>query len=140
MRTGVREMNLGPAGFVNAAAGMVHAAMKGLATANTGRFVVNEDNILAAGKIIQAQIDALRDRLDNASNDLQVVPPGGDTVSGLVAEEWNKRLIYDEGSYAQRVNAYVEGLDNLVKQLRDSAVAYGYNEEEIEAALGTKSA
>jgi hypothetical protein len=140
MRTGVREMNLGPAGFVNAAAGMVHAAMKDLATANAGRFVVNEDNVLAAGKIIQAQIDALRDRLEDARGDLQVVPPGGDTVSGLVAEEWNKRLIYDEGSYAQRVNAYVEGLDNLVKQLRDSAVAYGYNEEEIEAALGTKSA
>lgn len=140
MRTGVREMNLGPAGFVNAAAGMVHAAMKDLATANAGRFVVNEDNVLAAGKIIQAQIDALKDRLDDSKGDLRVVPPGSDRVSGLVAEEWNKRLIDDEGSYAARVDAYIVGLENLVTQLRDSALGYGYNEEEIAAALGTKSA
>ncbi|MFC5285649.1 hypothetical protein ACFPM7_01170 [Actinokineospora guangxiensis] len=136
----MREMNLGPAGFVNAAAGMVHAAMKGLATANSGRFVVNEDNILAAGKIIQAQIDALKDRLDDSKGDLRVVPPGSDRVSGLVAEEWNKRLIDDEGSYAVRVDSYIVGLENLVTQLRESALGYGYNEEEITAALGAKSA
>ncbi|GAA4444291.1 hypothetical protein ACFQV2_38045 [Actinokineospora soli] len=133
-------MNLGPAAFVNAAAGMAHAALKDLATAGSGRFVVNKDNVLVAAKIIQSQIDALRERLDDAKDDLQVVPPGGDTVSGLVAEEWNKRLIYDDNSYSQRVAAYVEGLDNLVRQLRDSALSYGYNETEVEAALGQKSA
>ena len=140
MRTGVREMNLGPAGFVNAAAGMVHAAMKDLATANAGRFVVNEDNVLAAAKIIQNQVLVLKERLRHAKNDLMVVPPGGDTVSGLVAKEWNKRLVTDDGSYAIRVQEYVDGLDKLVIQLRDSAMAYGYNEDEVAAALGITSA
>lgn len=132
-------MNLGPAGFVNAAANMVNAAMKDLATAQAGRFVVNKDNVLAAAKIIQTQADALRDRLDDAKDDLEVVPPGTDMVSGLVAKEWNRRLIFDNGSYVQRVNAYVDGLDSLIKQLSDSAVAYGYNEDEVATALGKTS-
>lgn len=133
-------MNLGPAGFVNAAANMVNAAMKDLATAQAGRFVVNKDNVLGAAKIIQTQVDALRDRLNDASGDLRVVPPGHDMVSGLVAEEWNKRLIDDSDSYAARVDAYVVGLEKLVKQLSDSAKSYGYNEDEVAAALGTKGA
>lgn len=133
-------MNLGPAGFVNAAAGMVNAAMKDLATAQAGKFVVNKDNVLAAAKIIQTQVEALRQRIDEAAMDLQVIPPGGDMVSGLVAEEWNKRLIFDEGSYAARVEAYASGLEGLVTQLRDSAKAYGYNEEAIATALGAKGA
>lgn len=130
-------MNLG---FINAAAGMANAAMQDLATASAGRFVVNKDNVLAAAKIIQSQVTALKERLRHAKNDLMVVPPGGDIVSGMVAEEWNKRLILDEGSYAIRVQEYVDGLDNLVIQLRDSAMAYGYNEDEVATALGTTSA
>lgn len=133
-------MNLGPAGFVNAAANMVNAAMKDLATAQAGRFVVNKDNVLGAAKIIQTQVDALRDRLALAWDDLEVVPPGNDTVSGLVAEEWNRRLVFDQGSYASRVEAYVTGLEALVTQIRDSALAYGYNEDEVASALGTKGA
>ncbi|GGS19950.1 MULTISPECIES: PE domain-containing protein [Actinokineospora] len=126
-------MNIGDVGKI---AGAVVADLQNLATAKSGQFVVNRDNVLAATKVIQNQVDSLRDRTVDAAELLRVVPPGQDQVSGLVAEEWNRRLVYDEGSYVERVKAYIKGLDNLVVQLRESAIAYGFNEDEIEAALG----
>ncbi|MGX7823866.1 hypothetical protein ACTG9Q_02115 [Actinokineospora sp. 24-640] len=126
-------MKIGDVGMI---ANAVSASIRGLATANSGTFVVNHDNVLAAAKIIQNQVDVLKTRVDEAAMDLQVVPPGNDRVSGLVAKEWNKRLLIDEGCYAQRVKDYTDGLDKLVTQLRDSALAYGYNEDEVAAALG----
>ncbi|MGW5051141.1 hypothetical protein [Actinokineospora sp. NPDC004072] len=130
-------MNIGAVGKI---AGAVVADLQSLATASSGQFIVDKDNVLAAAKIISTQVDQLKTRLSDASRDLRVVPPGGDMVSGLVAKEWNERLLFADDSYARRVKDYVVGLENLVVQLQESALAYGYNEEEIAQALGKTSA
>ncbi|GLW92299.1 PE domain-containing protein [Actinokineospora globicatena] len=110
-------------------------------TATTaGQFLINHDNVLAAAKIIQTQVDALQSQIDAAVADLEVVPPGDDDVSLRIAQEWNDRLVFQPGSYSVRVDEYITSLRNLVNQLKDSARAYGYNEEEISAALGAAGA
>ncbi|GAA3022102.1 PE domain-containing protein [Actinokineospora globicatena] len=107
-------------------------------TATTaGQFLINHDNVLAAAKIIQTQIDTLQDRVKGALVDLVVVPPGDDDVSVQIAQEWNERLTRQDGSYRQRVMEYMASLDALVRQLQESAKTYGYTEEEIAAAIGT---
>jgi hypothetical protein len=102
----------------------------------SGQFVVNHDNILAAAKIIQSQVDSLGTLVSDAGFDLPIDQPGDDIVSTKVAEAWNDLLIFNDDSYIARINEYVVGLTNLVQQLKDTAKTYGYNEEEITAALG----
>lgn len=123
-------------GIAAAAVQAAQHALKNLPT-NGGQFVVDHGNVLAAAKIIQAQVDALEDRVDGVIDDLKVVGPGRDIVSRRVAEAWNERLVLDDDSYRQRVSDYVAGLRKLVVQLTDSAKAYGYNEDEISAVLGS---
>lgn len=101
-----------------------------------GRFVVNHDNVLAAAKIIQSQVDSLKDALDAAQGQLTIDPPGDDDVSKPMADAWNAILVTNGDSYATRVREYIEGLDKLVEQLKGTAKDYGYNEDQIIAALG----
>ncbi|WP_035304449.1 PE domain-containing protein [Actinokineospora inagensis] len=124
---------------VAATARMAAEAIHQSTRTTTGQFVINRDNVLAAAKVIQVQADTLQKRLDDAARDLQVVPPGNDDVSRHIATEWNDRLIFQDGSYSIRVNDYITGLRDLVNQLRTSAKTYGYNEDEIKAALGSAS-
>jgi hypothetical protein len=44
-------------------------------------------------------------------------------------------LVEDDDSYAHRVADYVTSLKKLAVQLGDTAKAYGYTEDEIEAAF-----
>ena len=98
---------------------------------------VNHDNVLAAAKIIQTQVDALFDVLRLRGEELPVVPAGNDRVSIEVANAWNDRLIGADDSYASRVALYVESLQKLVTQLRDSAKQYGFSEEDIATSFGS---
>lgn len=125
-------------GTVGAIAGAALEAARSLMGGSpaSGQFVVNHDNILAAAKIIQTQADSLRDLVSLAGEDLRIDQPGEDIVSLKVAEAWNNVLVIEEDSYVSRIGEYVLGLNNLVQQLSDSAKTYGYNEEEIAAALG----
>lgn len=109
-------------------------------TLKSGTFTITKDNVLAAAKIIQAQAEALADKLDIASGDLVVVPPGDDDVSIRIAPAWNDILVYNQDSYANRIREYIVGLRNLAKQCADSARAYGYTDEAVAAALGTHGA
>jgi hypothetical protein len=116
---------------INAAFKQVNEATQGL----SGTFTVNRDNVLAAARIIEAQADALKERFQNIKRDLQVDPPGNDDVSVRMAAAWNDLLVEDENSYRNRIADYVVGLRRLAIQLGDTARAYGFSEEEIEAAF-----
>ncbi|PWW61762.1 PE domain-containing protein [Actinokineospora spheciospongiae] len=123
-------------GLLGGAANLLDNLTHGTAPSSGGHFVVNHDNVLAAAKIIQSQVDELTDTFDSARNDLQVVPPGDDEVSRRMAEAWNDILLRNDDSYSVRVREYIEGLTNLVSQLKATAKDYGYNEEQITSALG----
>ncbi|MCT2586002.1 hypothetical protein [Actinophytocola gossypii] len=102
---------------------------------SSGTFTVNQDNVLAAARIIEAQADVLRRLWLNTRDDLRIEPPGNDDVSTRIALAWNDRLVDDDDSYAERISAYVVGLRKLAVQLGDTAKAYGYTEDQIEAAF-----
>jgi hypothetical protein len=121
---------------INAAFKQVNDATRGL----SGTFTVDRDNVLAAARIIESQADALKDRYQNIKRDLQVEPPGNDDVSVRMAAAWNDLLIEDEDSYRNRIAEYIVGLRKLAIQLGDTARAYGFSEEEIEAAFRRTSA
>ncbi|MCG8916433.1 hypothetical protein L6E12_11595 [Actinokineospora sp. PR83] len=123
-------------GLLGGAANLLDNLTRGTAPSSGGHFVVNHDNVLAAAKIIQNQVDELKDTFDDAHDDLEIVPPGDDEVSQRMTEAWNDILIRNEDSYAVRVQEYILGLNKLVSQLRATAKDYGYNEEQITSALG----
>jgi hypothetical protein len=102
---------------------------------SSGTFTVSQHNVLAAAKIIETQADALLKQLGGARRNLRIEPPGGDDVSTRIAPAWNDRLVDDDDSYAQRIADYVAGLKKLAVQLGDTAKAYGFTEDQIEAAF-----
>lgn len=125
--------------LVGEAMGKVAGFLTGM-PASSGSFTVNKDNVLAAAKIIDVQALVLQQTLWEKSGDLRVVPPGKDDVSQRIARAWNDRLVDDEDSYQKRVQQYIDSLNGLVRQLTDSARAYGYTDEEIAATFGASRA
>lgn len=117
---------------INAAFKQVNEATRNL---GSGTFTVNKDNVLAAARIIESQADALKDRVVRLRRELEVNPPGNDQVSIRMAAAWNDILLGDEDSYRNRITEYIVGLRRLAVQLGDTARAYGYSEDEIEAAF-----
>lgn len=115
----------------------VEQATRGI---SSGTFTVNKDNILAAGKIIESQVEALQKQWKSSVVDLRIEAPGTDDVSVRIAKAWNDLLLSNDDSYRNRISDYVTGLRKLTVQLADTAKAYGYSEEEIAAAFGNKSA
>ncbi|MCE7005302.1 hypothetical protein LWC34_21080 [Kibdelosporangium philippinense] len=107
------------------------------APASTATMKVNHDNVLAAAKIIQAQIDALNDTFSSHGRSLMIEATADDPVSVDAAEAWNYRLVLADDSYAARITEYVGSLRKLMTQLRDSAKTYGFNEQDIAAVFGT---
>lgn len=120
---------------ISAAFKQVNDATRNL---GSGTFTVNRDNVLAAAKIIESQADALKDRFAGIRRDLRINPPGNDQVSERMSAAWNDLLLDDEDSYRNRITAYIAGLRRLAVQLGDTARAYGFSEEEIEAAFRSK--
>jgi hypothetical protein len=107
---------------------------------NSGTFTVNQENVLAAARIIDAQADSLREKVRDIEDDLTVVAPGNDEVSLRTAQAWNDLLVQNDDSYRIRIMEYVAGLRRLAVQLGDTARSYGYSEDEISAAYGQPSA
>jgi hypothetical protein len=99
---------------------------------------VNHDNVLAAAKIIQTQIDALQDSVDAHGPSLQVEPAAGDPVSRDAARAWNFRLVGADDSYKARIDEYMVSLQKLIVQLQDSAKSYGFSDSDIAATFGTR--
>jgi hypothetical protein len=98
---------------------------------------VNHDNVLAAAKIIQAQVDALDDMFGAKGPTLVIDPAADDLVSRDAARAWNYRLVGADDSYASRIADYILSLKKLVAQLKDSAKTYGFNDQDIAATFGT---
>jgi len=98
---------------------------------------VNHDNVLAAAKIIQTQIDALHDIVRDNWRDVRLDDGPEDLVSRDAARAWNHRLMGADDSYATRIDQYVDSLRAVVSQLKDSAKKYGFSDEDIAAAFGT---
>lgn len=114
------------------------ALMTGVPTLPASATVtVNHDNVLAAAKIIQSQIDALKDVFSQNRNALNIEPAADDLVSLDAARAWNFRLVGADDSYAARIEEYLTSLQRVVSQLRDSAKTYGFNDEDIAASFGT---
>lgn len=107
------------------------------AAAPTATLTVNHDNVLAAAKIIQAQIDALMEAIDLHGPSLIIEPAAGDPVSQDAANAWNYRLVGADDSYAARINEYLNSLNTLMSQLRDSAKTYGFGDQDIATSFGT---
>ncbi|OLF09469.1 hypothetical protein BLA60_20145 [Actinophytocola xinjiangensis] len=102
---------------------------------SSGTFTVNQDNVLAAARIIESQAEHLSRLLRLSKRGIRIEPPGSDDVSTRMSKAWNDRLLDDEDAYARRIGEYVLGLRKLAIQLGDTAKAYGYSEEQIEAAF-----
>ncbi|WP_291409413.1 PE domain-containing protein [Actinophytocola sp.] len=117
---------------ISEAFSQVEKATRGV---TSGTFTVDQHNVLAAAKIIEGQADALRETWRNARRDMRIDPPGSDDVSTRIASAWNDRLLAADDSYANRVLEYITGLKKLAVQLGDTAKAYGYTEDQIEAAF-----
>jgi hypothetical protein len=122
---------------INDAFKQVNEATRGL---SSGTFTVNQDNVMAAARIIESQADSLMERFRMIRRDLQVTPPGNDDVSVRMAAAWNDLLLEDDDSYRNRIGDYITGLRKLAVQLGDTARAYGYSEDEIAAAYGDTGA
>jgi hypothetical protein len=107
-----------------------------MAPASSATLKVNHDNVLAAAKVIQTQIDALKDTIRFHRPALLVEPAADDPVSQDAAVAWNFRLVDADDSYAARINDYVDSLVNLINQLKDSAKTYGFSDQDVAATFG----
>jgi uncharacterized protein YukE len=101
---------------------------------------VEPDQVLQVAKIINEQADALDDRLRQRLVELNIDAPAQDVVSATAADAWNRVVARGEGSYAVRVQNYVQGLRDLASQLREAAKAYQAGEDEKIAAFGDRGA
>jgi len=110
------------------------------AAITSGTFTVTKDNVLAAGRIIESQADALQDIWKEHVRKLVVEAPGEDDVSIRMAKAWNDRLYDDDDSYRNRIKDYIVGLRKLAVQLGDAAKTYGYTEDQIATAFGKTGA
>lgn len=129
-------------GAVGAAVSAFHSAsafLDGLTSGpSTQSFHVNKDNVLKAGAVIQDQAEVLKRELKNAKRRLLVHVDGQSAgmVSADIAALWNRRLTTDDDSYVGRIEQYVETLDALAVQLKESAKQYGFTDEEISTVFG----
>ncbi|HEX4224847.1 MAG TPA: hypothetical protein VHZ97_20940 [Pseudonocardiaceae bacterium] len=96
---------------------------------------VNQDNVLQAARIIN-------DVLNNEGRDIQqnlarlaIAPPAQDVVSVQAAQQWNARLVTDPDSYANRVNQYLQSLQQVADNLSATALNYGYTEQQVADAF-----
>jgi hypothetical protein len=97
---------------------------------------VNHDNVLAAAKIIQTQIESLQDVVRDNWHALSFDQVPGDLISRDAARAWNHRLVGADDSYAVRIDQYMDSLRSVVSQLKDSAKKYGFSDQDIADTFG----
>ncbi|HEY4453260.1 MAG TPA: hypothetical protein VGN81_03025 [Pseudonocardiaceae bacterium] len=96
---------------------------------------VNSENVLQAAKIINDVLNSEgRDIQQNLAR-LSIAPPAQDVVSVQAAQQWNARLVTDPDSYANRVNQYLQSLQQVADNLKATALNYGYTEAQIADAF-----
>lgn len=98
-------------------------------------FTVNEDNVLAARKVILQATENARARLMALQPDLSITAPAHDDISVAAARTWNGNLQGNADSHLSRLIQYVSNVEVLGTQLEEAAKQYGYTEEEIAASF-----
>lgn len=99
---------------------------------------IEPGQVLQVAKIINDQADALADRVRQLLIELNIDAPADDVVSATAVDAWNRLVARGDGSYAQRVQNYIEQLRHLATQLRTAAGTYQTGEDEKIAALGDR--
>lgn len=96
---------------------------------------VNQDNVLQAAKIISDVLNNEGRNIQQNLARLSIAPPAQDVVSVQAAQQWNARLVTDPDSYANRVNQYLQSLQQVADNLAATAQNYGYTEQQIADAF-----
>lgn len=96
---------------------------------------VNQDNVLQAAKIINDVLNNEGRNIQQNLARLSIAPPAQDVVSVQAARQWNARLVTDPDSYANRVNQYLQSLQQVADNLVATAHNYGYTDEQIADAF-----
>jgi ribosomal protein L10 len=96
---------------------------------------VNKDNVLQAAKIIGDVLNNEGRNIQQNLARLSIAPPAQDVVSVQAAQQWNARLVTDPDSYANRVNQYLQSLQQVADNLATTAQNYGYTEQQIADAF-----
>lgn len=111
------------------------------ASAGSQKFEVSKETVLKAIKAISHQRRVLQKQHANAKNDLMIPLAGSeDVINSSVVEAWNKNLVLNDDSYAERVDQYVASLGGLLDQLCAAAKEYDYTDEEVDSAMRGQSA
>ncbi|TNC26087.1 PE domain-containing protein [Amycolatopsis alkalitolerans] len=100
---------------------------------------VEPGQVRQVAKIISDQADALADRVRQLLVELTIDPPAQDVVSSTAVDAWNRLVARGDGSYAHRVQSYIDQLRQLAAQLRTAAGHYQAGEDEKIAALEGKA-
>ncbi|GHF56603.1 hypothetical protein FHX82_000060 [Amycolatopsis bartoniae] len=101
---------------------------------------VEPGQVLQVAKIVNDQADALADRVRQLLAGLTIEPPAQDVVSATAVDAWNRLVAHGDGSYAARVQRYIDQLRELATHLRTAAATYDAGEDEKIAALGDRHA
>lgn len=96
---------------------------------------VAPDRILAVATVIEEQVDFLQHKLAQQVAALRIPAPSEDIISMHAVEAWNEVITGAEGSYEQRVRAYVQQLRDLAEQLREAGKGYAASEDEHAAVF-----
>jgi hypothetical protein len=100
-----------------------------------GSFKVDKENVLQVAKLVQDAADQLRVKVDERASQMRTAPVMGDPVSADVANVFNHKLVDADDSYVNRAYQFVQNWYDTVDQMKKTAHAYGYTEEQIEGAL-----
>jgi hypothetical protein len=101
---------------------------------------VEPHRVLDVARIVEAQADALQDKLRQRLSELRIATPSPDVVSRHAIAAWNVLVSDGDQSYAEGVKNYVQGLRHLADQLRRAAQQYELGEEQKAASLGDRRA
>lgn len=104
------------------------------------RIAVEPDQILAVGKLVVDQADALTDALMRYGSTMRIAPPSENAVSTALADAWNDAVVDAEDSHLARAQAYLQGLRSLQLQLHQAAKRYRLDDDETAAVFGDRSA
>lgn len=151
------QENAGADAVLGAAAGVAGGAVAGAVSAlkaansvmdrvsesfsgggGTQKFHVEKDTVLQAGKVIHDQWLILSEAYDRTASKLRIMSMDGKVTSDVV-NAWNDRLVFNDDSYANRIQAYMKVLESLSDQLRVSAEQYGHTEDDIKATFKPKA-
>lgn len=113
--------------IVSDAGGALRRASEGV------KITVDQDNIMAAARIIEAEAAHFRRQVLARAQDMAVTAMGGDPVSREVALVLTGKLVANADSYVNRCLDYATMLHTLAESLTEAARTYGFTEDQVRA-------